>query len=86
MPKLEFEIEDFAKFLENPAVVQERQNRRNNVKKKFKHAVENVSRGHILGIAEAISGKNEVYSSSAIVISQTAEVLMIRKDEFIKHL
>jgi len=69
MPKLESEIEDFAKFLENPAVVQERQNRKNNVRRKLMHAVENVSRGHILGIAEAITHKPEVYSYSAIVIS-----------------
>ena len=50
------------------------------------HAVENVSRGHILGIAEAITHKPEVYSYSAIVISQTAEVLMIKKEEFIRQL
>lgn len=46
------------------------------------HIIGVVSKGHILGLEEAIIGKSDVYSTSAICWSQNVELLRIERDVF----
>lgn len=86
MPRLEQEIQDFAKFIENPAVVHERQLKKSNAGRIKQHVVGLISKGCILGLREAISTKAEKYTTGAVCSSFEAEVFKIDREIFIKQI
>jgi hypothetical protein len=79
------EIGNFARFLERPAAESERQSQKNTQKVK-NYPVGQVQRGAILGLAEAMVGKPYVYDATTVVMTQTAEVLRIEREVWLKHL
>ena len=46
------------------------------------HQIGLLSRGHILGLEEAVIGKRDIYTTSACCVSETVELLRIETETF----
>lgn len=83
LPRLDDEIENFGKFLEDPRIENERHQSKQNPKKTKMHVVSLVTTGHILGIEEEWSN-SETHTTGAVCLSLEAELLKIDRDLFNK--
>lgn len=50
------------------------------------HVIGLITKGHVLGLEEAIIGKSEFYQSTALCVSQQVDLLRIDKETFINIL